>query len=196
MVAMNQRGISTALVFAAISLVALAAAASSAIATTAFDRAGFHTRYPSNWSQLHQETQASIGTSLDWLSNQTMSEPCVRTSSGTGATVTCGLPIKHLAPRGTLVEWSRVDGPLKPDSSTLTQLEGKDLLVGGQPAKLTTSKASAPECGDIGATQVMRATIIVNQVTQYNMRACLRGPDLARAQSQIRHMLRETSFAY
>jgi hypothetical protein len=105
------------------------AAASPATTTTSFDTTGFHTRYPSTWSQLQQSSQPSIGTSVVWLANQPMHDPCTTTASGGGITSTCGFPIASLAPGGVVVHWSRDDGPNPVALDTLTIVDRDELSL-------------------------------------------------------------------
>jgi hypothetical protein len=170
------------------------AAASAPIATTSFDTTGFHTRYPSTWSPLQQSSQPSIGTSLIWLSNQPMHDPCTTTASGDGITSTCGFPIASLAPSGVVVHWSRDDGPNTVDAAALARTPGQTLQVDGHPAKFTVEAPSYSSCGTLTATREVLATILADDRAAFQMDACIRGPNLRKTENQLRHMTETTTF--
>ena len=56
-------------------------------------------RYPSDWMAKDFVVMSSFSSSLVYLSNQPMSDPCVRRSSSTSESITCSAwPIEALQP--------------------------------------------------------------------------------------------------
>jgi hypothetical protein len=179
----------------ALSMAATGAATEPAVSLATFTGTlGFRTQYPASWSQLQQSGQATIGTSLVWLSNQAMHDPCSATVDGGQLVAMCGLPVTTMKPGGVVVGWTRSEGPVTPDPATLAQVPGRAITVGGQPAKLAVAEPGRNGCEAIGATRAMHLTVVVSHEFQYEMTACLRGPKLSVLEGRVRQMLRTTSF--
>jgi hypothetical protein len=170
------------------------AVAKPASRVASFDTAGFHTQYPATWFQLQQSSQSMVTTSIVWLSNQRMHDPCSSKATVGGAVEeTCNLPLERLGKNGIVVQWLGGGLPRPPGSSVLDVVGGSPTTVGGFPAKLATSTAGAPNCEGIGATRVVTAVVDVEHSPIW-MTACLRGPHTGQLEAQVKTMLQSTAF--
>ena len=121
---------------------------------------------------------------LVYLSTQAVHDPC----STQGTMISCGFPVKRLAPGGVLAFWQTtetpVTGPVEPS--------GTRIQVGDHPA--VRQETAQGECKSIGADRTIR---VVSEVSRQNLTlftACLRRPGLARAEKQVNAVLASTKF--
>lgn len=96
----------------------------------------------------------------------------------------CSWPLASLSPGGVFVEWmnERLLAPMPTD--------GEPIEVNGAPTYLQIEQPGA--CGEIGADETMSLLIRMGQPTPLSnvaLIACLRGPDLATLEQQVRDLL-------
>jgi hypothetical protein len=96
----------------------------------------------------------------------------------------CGRPLDQLSPNGVLVAWlnTRI---LRPIPSA-----GEAIVVNERPTRLQVGRPGS--CVDIGADETMDVLIPSGhpgRLSNLWMVACIRGPDLATAEAQVRSML-------
>lgn len=154
-------------------------------------------------------------------SNEPLTDSCpVRTrNTGGGNSESSGgfpcarAPVRHLRPDGILVTWSTSDDA--PGSRALSPAGHRE-RIGAEPAWVYSGPASGrtadlgigagpgtrhggmtgPSCSQIGATQVITATISLGPAPgdADQMLACLRGPDTGPATAEIHAMLGSLRF--
>jgi hypothetical protein len=165
---------------------------------TRYSGEGLAFTHPAAWKPHSYENRSSFSRSIVYLSTQRLHPPCVRsnvtigTGPETGTLITCGWPLDHLAPNSVLVEWSQHGTP----TWRLDQEPGARRTIAGRAAKLHTARPG--DCKTIGAEETITAYIPRLDLASnwYQMRACLRGPDLDKAQAQVRQLLTTTSLRY
>jgi len=96
----------------------------------------------------------------------------------------CDWPLGELAPNGVLVTWltTRILAPL-PSA-------GKAVEVNGATGRLEIEEPGS--CSAVGADETLDVLVPIGQPRPWSniaMVACLRGPDLAAAETQVRAML-------
>jgi hypothetical protein len=96
----------------------------------------------------------------------------------------CDWPLGKLAPNGVLVTWltTRLLVPL-PSA-------GDSVEVNGATGRLQTAKPGS--CAGVGADEMLYVLVPIGQPKLWSniaVLACLRGPDLAGAEAQVRAML-------
>lgn len=96
----------------------------------------------------------------------------------------CQWPLKELAPNGVLVVWltTRFLAPL-PSA-------GDSVAVNGATGRLQTKKPGS--CSAVGADETLEVFVPIGQPKPWSniaVDACLRGPDLATSEAQVRAML-------
>jgi hypothetical protein len=150
-----------------------------------YDGNGLRFDYPDCWTATHNVEASTFSTSLIDLSNEALRDPCTTTASSSA----CGWPLTNLAADGVLVRWSSSGSP----GWSLQQAPGPSLTISGLPAREQVSQPG--DCGTIGADETI--AVEVARTVPYNyyaMTACLRGPDLTQAASQVQQMLTSTTF--
>jgi hypothetical protein len=151
--------------------------------TSRFTGYGITLDYPSAWNRSSFEVVSSFFRQFLFLSTATLADPCDRTPSSVSCTRQA---VAGLGPDGILVIWSSDGFP----GWSFDATAGSANPVGGRTATLTASPAD-DACRAIGGEELMVATIPIPDVRWdwHEMRACLRGPDLASLRSEVRAML-------
>ncbi len=139
--------------------------------------------YPGAWRAVtfRYPGKASDAMPFVWLSNQSLHQPCHRTSDGYG----CGLPLRNLELDGVLVSLRAVAvpasiAPFFPVGMTV----GRDKLPGTQ----TVTRPGW--CHRVGGDVTIETTFFdASSRTTYLTDACLRGPELKTTEARIQAML-------
>lgn len=97
---------------------------------------------------------------------------------------TCDWPLRSLAPEGVFVDWytTRILGP--------SPTSGEAIEVNGETARLRIERPGS--CSAIGADETLAVLVPIGQPKPWSNIAvvvCLRGPDLATSEAQVRAML-------
>ena len=149
--------------------------------------------YPSSWKVSHYDDWVSARQAkLVYLSTQPTHDPCVRS----GNTSMCSDPIYSLKLGGVLVTWAVFGFP----GWNLNLENGSALQVDGHPAKwdalrLPAAYPNAQSCARIGGDQsVLIWVASLVQGGAYTLSACLRSPNVGRAEGQVRALLESTRF--
>ncbi len=133
--------------------------------------------HPRAWQEYRYDISGSFSDLIVFLSNTRVPDPCIRTASS----IDCSDPIKKLEAGQILVSWSNYGylhtGPEIPHANT---------TISGEPARVTLERPG--NCG-IGAQETITADIARPQGNHYEMKACLRGPNLARDEALVGSML-------
>ena len=140
--------------------------------------------YPAAWRRKSYKKESSFSSAIVFLSTARMHDPCVRTKIFGGTTETCGMPVDQLDPCGVVIEWSANGFPLW----TLERQGGGESTIAGRPA--TVREETPGDCEHLGADVTITAA--VSRAAPYNwyqMRACLKGPDVDELRRQISLML-------
>jgi hypothetical protein len=148
--------------------------------------------YPAAWSPSVWDPPRQVPHfhPIVYLSTQPTHDPC-RTSSaaGGGTSITCGWPIDRLSPGGIIVRWEYQGSP----NVSLASFPGLRTRVGGRSAKLSTQRPG--NCRDLGADETISVAIARPMPSNWTaVDACLRGPNLAAHERQVRALLRSARF--
>jgi len=155
---------------------------------TTYNSGTFRFRYPASWTARNYHLVSSMAAVLVDVSNQVMHVPCTTTSSGTATTSRCTWPVKHLGPGGIWLEWTVAGNP----SPYMPRPRGVPVTIGGRPSHQVVSRPG--ECRLIGGTETISVQIPVNNDNTYEIRVCLRGPNLARTIRQVQAIFDSVSF--
>ncbi len=139
-------------------------------------------RYPATWTAHRYSVVATFFSAIVYLSNDPLHPPC---RGGT-----CGRPIDHLGPGGVLVTWSARGFP----GFSFEKATGTAITVGGHRARIQVQHPGT--CGTIGGAESV-AVVVERPAVPYNswgINACIRGPNTATAEEQVRAMLRTAQF--
>jgi len=146
-------------------------------------------RYPAPWATSVWQEQVPHFQPMVYLSTQATHDPC-RTSVSAGATsITCGFPLAKLDRGGVLVTWENKGFP----GTSIARLPGASTRVDGRNAKVSVARPGA--CRGVGADETM--TVVIARPLPSNwtqVSACLRGPDLAAREAQVRSLLASARF--
>jgi hypothetical protein len=149
-------------------------------------------RYPAAWSpSVWQAPRQMLHFHpMVFLSTQPTHDPCRTSSSaGGGTTIACAWPVDHLAPGGVVLRWENRGSP----GVSLATFPGTSIDVGGRPAKLSTQRPGS--CGGLGADEAISVAIARPVASNWTaFEACLRGPNLAEHDRQVRALLSSTRF--
>jgi len=149
-------------------------------------------RYPAAWSQGVWRTpqQALHFHPMVFLSAQPTHDPCSTSAAvGGGTTISCGWPISRLAPGSLVVRWENRGSP----DASLANFPGLSTRVGGRGAKLSTRLPGS--CGGLGADAAITVAIARPLASNWTaFEACLRGPNLAEHERQVRALLASARF--
>jgi hypothetical protein len=159
---------------------------------------GISFEYPACWRAVQYSEVSSFSSAMVFLSNQATHPPCVTTTypaaAGSGGaprpvmSMTCGWPVTRLAPGGVLVKWSNFGFP----DWSLSEVSGSSLTVGGLAAREQTSLPG--DCRMLGADETITVDVAGGVASNdYEMTACLRGPDLQHEVAEVQRMLSTTS---
>jgi hypothetical protein len=149
-------------------------------------------KYPTAWSpSVWQAPRQMLHFHpMVFLSTQATHDPCRTSSSaGGGTSIACGWPIDHLAPGGVVVRWENRGSP----DASLANFPGTSIDVGGRRAKLSTQRPGS--CGGLSADAAISVAIARPMESNWTaFEACLRGPNLAAHERQVRALLDSTRF--
>jgi hypothetical protein len=146
--------------------------------------------YPASWMPRKYEVVSSFSSAIVYLSNQPLHDPCTRSRIAAGESITCGHPLTHLDPDGILVEWSRHGFP----GWNLSLAPGTPQRIAGRPSRHAIRRPGDCAIQIDGADETIVA-FISRPVTHnwYQLLACLRGPNLASSEAQVRELLATTT---
>ena len=145
---------------------------------------------PANWTRWRPNEHNPINDGpLIYLSTDPLPPACATAPSATpnppdARGRACDWPLVALAPNGVLVTWltTRILAPLPS--------VGEGLVMNGQTARLAFERPGA--CAEIGGDETVSVLVPIGQPTPVSniaVVACLRGPDLATTEEQLRAML-------
>ncbi len=168
--------------------VLLASPSPAAIVTDAANGISFDR--PASWTRWLPNAHDPINDGpLIYLSTDPLLPTCATTPQATPNPAdargrACDWPLADLAPNGVLVTWltTRILAPLP---ST-----GDAVEVNGATGRLEVEKPGS--CSAVGADETLDVLVPIGQPKPWSniaMVACLRGPDLAGAEAQVRAML-------
>lgn len=149
-------------------------------------------QYPAAWSPSAWQAPRQMlhFHPMVFLSTQPTHNPCRTSSSaGGGTSIACAWPVDHLAPGGVVLSWENRGSP----GVSLATFPGASIDVGGRRAKLSTQRPGS--CGGLGADEAISVAIarpMANNWTAFE--ACLRAPNLAEHERQVRALLSSTRF--
>jgi hypothetical protein len=151
-----------------------------------FRNAFLEFRYPQVWKTLQFGKSGELHFHpMLYLSTQAGHDPCRQT----GLSVTCGWPVDHLQPGGVIAQWENRGYP----GWLLSRQPGPHLTVGGRPAREQTARPG--DCGTIGAAETVSVQIARPLDANWTaFTACLRGPNLAGHEREIKALLASTRF--
>ncbi len=146
--------------------------------------------YPAAWAPSVFTEQTLHFHPMVYLSTQPTHDPCRTTASALGGTTTtCGWPVDRLAPGGVVVVLENRGLPL----FSLSNFAGVPTKIGGRPAKVATAEPGT--CRVLGGEASISAAIARPLVSNWTaFEACLRGPNLAVQERQVRAMLSSMRF--
>jgi hypothetical protein len=146
-------------------------------------------RYPAPWRTTVWKEQAPHFQPMVYLSTQPTHDPCKTSVAARAMTVACGWPVRTLADGGILVKWENKGFP----GTSVTRFPGAAARVGGRIAKVSIARPGS--CRTIGADETMTVAIarpLTGNWTEVS--ACLRGPNLATHEAQVRELLSSARF--
>ena len=146
-------------------------------------------QYPSTWSTSVWKSSVLHFDPMVYLSTQATHNPCRTSSAGGGTSTTCGWPVNRLAPGGVVLRWENRGYP----GASVSSFPGAKARIDGRNARLSTQRPGS--CGTLGADETISVAIarpLQSNWTAFD--ACLRGPNLAEQERQIRALLRSTRF--
>lgn len=164
-------------------LAALVAAASLAVSPTATPYAGpaVSFSYPDAWQLASWPERTRNYVPLVGVSTQPLADPC----SVTPEVIRCGFPLQQLRRGGVLAWWSRFGLRIVPDTFVVT-----NFTVGGRRASYRAWRGG--HCKAIGGDRTIVVTVLPGDL---RFEACLRRPNLAARERQIRALLASTTFS-
>lgn len=154
-----------------------------------FNADGLSFTYPAGWRARRYQENSSFSSLIVDLSNQRLHAPCVTRHGRSNTTITCREPLEHLQRGSILVSWTTNGFP----GWSLRHAPGSQLRVGGREAKLEVTSNS---CG-IGADEMMQVVIAMPASADnwYQLDACIRAPNPASSEREVRQLLRTVRFA-
>ena len=142
-------------------------------------------QYPSAWSTSVWKSSVLHFDPMVYLSTQSTRNPC-RT---TGTSTTCGWPVERLAHGGVVLRWENRGYP----GTSVASFPGSPASIGGRSAKLSTQRPGS--CGSLGADETISVAIARPMAGNWTaVDACLRGPNLAEGERQVRALLSSARF--
>jgi hypothetical protein len=148
-----------------------------------FRKDGVRLRYPATWrAYSYSNDYSSFSTTIVYLSNVRVHDPCVTHTTPQATTTRCGQPVNHLAPGSVLVSWSANGFP----GWSFAKARGTPISVDGHRAKLLRKKSTCR----IRADEEIDVTVQRRPADNwYFVRACIRGPGTARFAEQFKRLL-------
>jgi hypothetical protein len=125
--------------------------------------------YPATWRYRHRGFYTSMTSPVVDLSTQPTVNPCVHHGSSTG----CWFPVRHLQRGAVVVMWS-TGGMFAPSLKPVPGVHVRTLRRG---------------CRRLGGGEEITATVVLRGGRVYQAAACLRGPDVALHEGEVRAML-------
>jgi hypothetical protein len=146
--------------------------------------------YPAAWAPSVFTEQTLHFHPMVYLSTQPTHDPCRTTASALGgSTTTCGWPVGRLAPGGVVVVLENRGQPV----FSLANVAGVPTRIGGRLAKVSTQGPSI--CRTLGAEATISVAIARPLASNWTaLQACLRGPNLAAQERQVRALLSSMRF--
>jgi len=147
-------------------------------------------KYPAAWSPSVFTEQTLHFHPMVYLSTQSTHDPC-RTvaAAGGGSSTTCGWPIDRLAAGGVVVVLENRGSPLV----SLANFSGALTRIGGRNAKISTQRPGT--CRALGGDATVTVSILRPLASNWTaVDACLRGPNLAVQERQLRALLSSMRF--
>jgi len=154
---------------------------------TTFRNAYLEFRYPQAWRTLTFQIPPTVlhFDPMLYLSTQPGHNPCRQN----GDVTSCSWPVDRLDSNGVLVVWENQGYP----GWRLAPQPGTSVSVDGRPAKQVVKRPG--DCGTIGADETVSIQIarpVDSNWTAFT--ACLRGPNLAGHEQEIKALLASTRF--
>jgi hypothetical protein len=147
-------------------------------------------RYPKGWSTraFRDDPPGSFSTTLLYISNQPMNDPCTKTVRSGATSYRCeGWPVNALQAGEVLAKWSANGFPMW----DFSQVQGQWFSVGGRQAKLVTDQKS---CGRLDADQEFSVIIPTFPSNYYEFDACFRDPGADANAQAVMALLRTVRF--
>ena len=146
--------------------------------------------YPAAWAPSVFTEQTLHFHPMVYLSTQPTHDPCRTTASALGgSTTTCGWPVGRLAPGGVVVALENRGQPV----FSLANFAGAPTRIGGRPAKVSTQRPGS--CRALGGEATVSVAIARPLASNWTaLDACLRGPNLAEQERQVRALLSSMRF--
>jgi hypothetical protein len=126
--------------------------------------------YPASWRHRHRGFYSTMTSPIVDLGTQPMVDPCVHSGNSTS----CWFPVRHLDRGGVVVMWSTGGGLIDPAHGPVPGVHVKTLLTG---------------CRSLGGGEEITASVVLRGGRVYEAAACLRGPDVAAHEREVRAML-------
>lgn len=154
----------------------------------AFDAAhpfGLTFDHPRTWREVHYDESGSFATAIVFLGNAKMHDPCTRifASAGVVQSEECGSAITALRPGDVFASWFTAGMPHGPGP----EIADPNAKISGRPADVTTARPG--DCGRFNGQETVTARIAIDHDNEFQMTACLRGPNLAGEEALVRRML-------
>lgn len=161
--------------------------------TRSFSEYGLSFRYPHAWGRRTTRSSSSFSSTLVYLSNQTLGQPCSVDEDPPGSatrSITCGHPLKELLPGGVLVTWTSNGSPVW---RGLEDARGTPTTVDGLPAKLLKVEHGCPGLGgDVHVVLTVDRPRAPHNFFQ--MDACIAEPDADATETLVRSLIASTRF--
>ena len=141
--------------------------------------------HPRAWNEFHYVETSTFADAIVFLSNGPLHDPCNPSMSSAeypGSTI-CGYPTKTLRPGEVVVSWSNGAMPF-----ARPEIPHPNTTISGEPADVTTERPG--ECAQYGGQETVTAAIREDHDHEFDMMACLRGPNLPRNTALVQRMLR------
>jgi hypothetical protein len=154
---------------------------------TTFRNAYLEFRYPHDWRTLTFQIPPTVlhFNPMVYVSTQPGHDPCRQN----GDVTSCGWPVDRLDPNGVLAVWENQGYP----GWTLATQPGTALNVDGRPAKRVVRRPG--DCRTIGADETVSVQIARPAAANWTaFTACLRGPNLADGEQELKALLASTRF--
>jgi hypothetical protein len=153
-----------------------------------FQNASLRLKYPRAWRARHFNVALNpIYSSLVYISNQRMYNPCTTKTTPGGTESRCGAAVKHLRPGGVMADWAALQVPMA------GTMGGKPLRVDGR--KAVRQVRFPGTCRSIGGTETV-LVLVAGRTSQesYLFTACLRSPHRRKHFNQLNAIVKSTTF--
>lgn len=126
--------------------------------------------YPASWRHRHRGFYSNMTSPIVDLGTQPMVDPCVHSGNSTS----CGFPVRRLDRGGVVVMWEEGGGLIDPAHRPVPGVHVMTLRTG---------------CRSLGGGEEITASVVLRGGRVYEATACLRGPDVAAHEREVRAML-------